>query len=131
MANYGSLVGRAAAVLTTSEVAGALLDLSLSFDNSFSVELDFTIGSLTNVVVRFYGSADGATWRPLSNGTAVLTETITATASRYYMARLSGVRYVYVSVQGTGTVTSSSCTFTYRYQLPLVQTKQDGAPHLG
>jgi hypothetical protein len=131
MANYGSLIGRAAAVLTTGEVAGATLDLSQSFDNSFSVELDFTLGSLTNVIVRFYGSADNMTYRALSNGTALLTETITATATRYYMTRPSGVRYVYVSVQGTGTVTSSSCTYTYRYQLPLVQTKQDGAPHLG
>lgn len=130
MANYGTLVGRAAAILTTAEVFGAVLDLSLSYDNSVTVELDFTKGSLTNVIVNFYGSADNVTFRPLHSGVATLTETITANATRYYMIRPSGVRFFQASVTGTGTVTSSSCTFTYRYQLPLAVTNQDGSHHL-
>lgn len=132
MSTNASLAGRVAAILTTAEVDGAVLDLQAnSFDNEVSVELDFTLGSLTNVVVRHYGSSDGVTFRPLHNGASLLTETITANATRCYTLRVPGVRYFKTTVQGTGTVTSSSCAYTYRYQLPLVVTQQDGAPHLG
>jgi hypothetical protein len=130
MASTATATGRAAAILTTGEVDGAVLDLSASFDGGVSVELDFTLGSLTNGIVRFYGSDDNSTWRPLHNGAAALTETITANATRCYVMRLPGIRYFKVSIQGTGTVTSSSAAFTYRYQPYLTSTNTDGAPRI-
>lgn len=110
------LVGRASAVLTTSEVAGAALSLDQVRDKRVSVDLSFTIGSLTNVVVVFYVSDDGTTYDQLYDGATALTETLTADGERaYQMPSLAGWKYFRVSVNGTGTVTSSLCDFTYRF----------------
>lgn len=109
-------VGRAAAVLTTSEVAGTALKLDRVRDKRVSVDFTFTLGSLTNVVVLFYVSMDGTTYEPLYDGATALTETLTADGERaYQMPQLAGWKYFRASVNGTGTVTGSSCAFTYRY----------------
>jgi hypothetical protein len=112
-----SLAARAAAILTTGEVAATALDLNEAWGSHVSVFLDFTIGSLTNVIVRFYVSMDGTNYYPVSAGSAVMTETVTATATRAYVptGSLCGWKWFRASVQGTGTVTSSSATLTYRY----------------
>lgn len=107
---------RAAAILTTGEVAGATFDLNESFNSGVTVDLDFTIGSLTNCIVRFYVSMDGTTFVPIAAAGAVVTETITATATRAYtFASLAGWKSFRATVQGTGTTTSSSATILYRY----------------
>lgn len=116
MANNKSQVGRAAAILTTGEVAGARINLDRVKDSTVTVDLSFTLGSLTNVVVRFYTSMDGTTYDPIAINAALITETITADAERcYVLPNLAGWKWMRVSVQGTGTVTGSSCAFTYRY----------------
>lgn len=110
------LAARAAAILTTSEVAGATLDLNLAFNSQVTVDLSFTKGSLTNVVVKFYVSADGVTWKSVTVSGAVMTETITADAERaFVMPALSGWKFFRASLTGTGTVTSSTATLFYRY----------------
>ncbi len=112
-----SKVGRAAAILTTAEVAATALDLNDSFGANVSVDLSFTLGSLTNVIVKFYASSDGVTYKPIAIGGVVMTETLTASAERcYVLPSLAGWKYFRASVQGTGTVTGSSATITYRYQ---------------
>jgi hypothetical protein len=112
-----SVAARAAAILTTSEVAATALDLNDTFGANVTVDLSFTIGSLTNVIARFYASSDGVTYKPIAIGGTVMTETITASAQRcYVMPSLAGWKYFRVSLQGTGTVTSSSAAVTYRYQ---------------
>jgi hypothetical protein len=111
-----SLSGRAAAILTTGEVAGASLDLNRAWASQVSVDLGFTIGSLTNVIVRFYVSTDGVTYDPIAPNGAVMTETLTASAERcYLMPSLVGWKYFRVTLQGTGTLTSSTANFVYRY----------------
>jgi hypothetical protein len=116
-ASNKNLLGRAAAILTTGEVAGAALDLNDSFASAVTVDLSFTIGSLTNCIMRFYVSMDGTTYVPISAPTGALaTETITATATRAYtFTSLAGWKRFRATIQGTGTVTSSTATFTYRY----------------
>jgi hypothetical protein len=108
---------RAAAILTTGEVAASAMDLNDAWGSRVTCFLDFTLGSLTNVIVRFYASMDGTTYCPVTADTgAVATETITATATRAYtLGNLAGWKFFRASVQGTGTVTSSSATLTYRY----------------
>jgi hypothetical protein len=109
-------VGRSAAILTTGEVAGATFDLNNAWGSQVTVDLSFTIGSLTNVVVRFYASMDGTTFDPISDGVTVMSETLTASTERcYVMPPLSGWKNFRVSLQGTGTTTSSTANFTYRY----------------
>jgi len=111
------VAARAAAILTTGEVAGASFDLNEAFNSQVSVFLDFTIGSLTNVIARFYASMDGTTFYPIAAPTgAVMTETITANGTRAYtLPSLCGWKYFRASLQGTGTATSSTATMTYRY----------------
>lgn len=109
-------VGRSAAILTTGEVAGATFDLNNAWGSQVTVDLSFTLGSLTNVVVRFYASMDGTTFDPISIGATVLTETLTASTERCYVVpALPGWKNFRVSLQGTGTTTSSTANFTYRY----------------
>lgn len=114
--NNKAVVGRAAAILTTGEVAGATMDLNEAWGSKVSCQLDFTIGSLTNVTVRFYASMDGTNWYPIAAGSALMSEVVTASAVRCYVpAPLVGWKFFRASVQGSGTVTSSSATLTYRY----------------
>jgi hypothetical protein len=112
-----SLAARAAAILTTSEVAAASFDLNNAFNSEVSVDLSFTIGSLTNVVIRFYASMDGVTYKAIAvNGGTLMSETLTASAERCYVVPpLAGWKQFRVTLQGTGTTTSSSATVTYRY----------------
>lgn len=117
MADYTrSLVGRAAAILTTSEVAGAAMDLDKVQDSAVTVDFSFTLGSLTNVTVRFYASMDGTTYDQIYNGGTAVQEILTASGERcYVIPKLPGWKKFRVSVQGSGTVTSSSAAFTYRW----------------
>ena len=113
-----SLIARAAAILTNSEVAAATFDLNGSFNSSLVVEIDFTLGSLTNGLFRFYGSTDGVTFVPLEpcgSDTASNTRTFTADATAMVPVHAPGVKFFRVTVQGTGTLTSSTATVTYRW----------------
>jgi hypothetical protein len=112
-----SLAARAAAVLTTGEVAATAMDLNDAWGSLVTVDVDFTLGSLTNGIVRFYASMDGTTYKQLIvNAGTLMTETMTANATRSWsLPHLAGWKYFRASIQGTGTVTSSSATITYRY----------------
>lgn len=111
-----ALAVRSAAILTTGEVAGTSVDVNEAFNGEFNVQIDFTIGSLTNMVVRFYGSMDGTNFYGLygTNGSA-LTQTLTASSTISVPVKAGGWKFMRVSCQGTGTVTSSSATVTARY----------------
>lgn len=112
-----AFAARAAAILTTGEVAASSFDLNNAFDSQVTVDLSFTLGSLTNVIVRFYASSDGVTYKQIAvNGGTLMTETLTASAERCYVVPpLAGWKQFRITLQGTGTVTSSSATATYRY----------------
>jgi hypothetical protein len=111
-----ALLARAAAILTTGEVAASSLDLNNAYGAYVTVDLDFTIGSLTNVTVRAYASVDGVTYKPISLAGTTFSEVLTATATRCYVfPPLVGWKFFRVSLQGSGTATSSSATVNYRY----------------
>ncbi len=132
MATLSSSVGRAAAILTTGEVNATTIDLqTVTMDCAVTVEFLFTLGSLTNGIIRFYGSADNVTYYPIYIGVTAMTETLTADGNRLYvMPKLAGVRYLRPSVQGTGTVTSSSAAITYRYQPYMTASQTDGGQRI-
>ncbi len=107
---------RAAAILTTGEVAGTTFDLNSAWASEATAKIDFTLGSLTNGIFRFYASDDGTTFYTLlgENGGS-LTQTLTANGTIATPVRARGWKFLRVSVQGTGTVTSSSATVSLNY----------------
>lgn len=115
MAGQKAQPARDAAILTTGEVAAARLSLSNPHESEFLVDLSFTLGSLTNVVLRFYVSADGSTWSAIGDIAGNVSYTLTADTERCFMIKAPGVTFFRASVQGTGTVTSSSARILYRY----------------
>lgn len=120
MADYTrSQVGRAAAILTTGEVAGTALDLSAAKDHIVTVNIDFTVGSLTNCAFRFYASMDGTTYDLIYLGGVASTVTLTGTDTiAVVIPAPAGYKFFRASAQGSGTVTSSSATITYRFDRP-------------
>src|SRR5690242_16082167 len=111
-----NFVARAAAVLTTGEVAGTSLDLNEAFQGVVSCQIDFTLGMLTNCVFKFYVSMDNSTFYPLFGPTgATLTQTYTANTTVAIPLSGGGWKFLRVSATGSGTVTSSTATVTLRY----------------
>lgn len=111
-----SQVVRSAAVLTTGEVAASSFDLNNAYASEVSVQIDFTLGMLTNGIFRFYVSDDGTTFKTLMGPTgAVLTQTYTANAANAILVKAPGWKWLRVSAQGTDTVTNSTATITLRY----------------
>ena len=106
---------RTAAILTTSYVAGTVLDVSKYSQVSLLVK--FTIGSLTSAQIKVELSSDGTTYfqetfQSISGATStdsIGEHSISATGN--YIINIPVLsRYMKVSVKGTGTVTSSSVT---------------------
>lgn len=111
-----SLAARASAVLTTSEVAASSLDLNECWGSKVELQVDFTIGMLTNVIVKTYVSMDGSTWYLHHGPTgATVTQTLTASATISIPVQAAGWKFFRATAQGTGTVTNSLCALTYRY----------------
>jgi hypothetical protein len=115
-----NLVARASAVLTTAEVAATVIDLNDMSPAGLALWFDFTIGSLTNVILRVYVATDLAptTWIPLLDvpaGTAVAA-TLTASATgAIALPPAPGFKWMRVTAQGTGTVTGSLLALTWYY----------------
>ncbi len=116
------LVARAAAILTNAEVAATQLDLNECWGSKCELQVDLTLGSLTNAIVKVYVSEDGVTWvEHRAHTGAAVTMTLTASGSVALPIDAPGWRFVRASVQGTGTVTASSATVTHRYLRRLSQ----------
>ena len=110
------LVARAALILTNSEVASSRLDLNETVDSTVGIQIDFTIGSLTNGIFAYFASADGTTYYPVeTHGGGVVSHTLTATGTKLVTVQAPGMKWFRVGVTGTGTVTSSSATVTLRH----------------
>lgn len=111
-----AFTARSAAILTTGEVAGTSFDLNEAHAGRVCVQVDFTLGSLTNGIFRFYVSADGTNWYTHYGPTgAALTQTLTGNSTLSIPIEAPGWKFLRISVQGTGTVTSSSATTTVRH----------------
>lgn len=107
-----SFVARAAAILTNSAVAASTINGSKLADGTLSVQIDFTLGSLTNVIINPQGSQDGTTWYDITTPGAL---TLTASGTKSLPVSAVGWKFFRVTATGTGTLTSSSLTLTYRW----------------
>lgn len=112
---FGSKVGRVSAVLTTGEVDAIILQCADAHDGDVQTQIDFTIGSLTDVTFRFYVSDNGTTWRAFKDLHGNASYSLTATANVAYQFILAGAKFFKVSFQGSGTVTNSLAALTYKY----------------
>lgn len=113
-AAFLQVAGRTAAILTTGEVSAPTLQVGDAYAGQFGVEVNFTLGSLTDVTVRFYVSSDNATWRLFADSRGNDTYALAANSSKAYQFQAAGWKYFKHSFQGSGTVTSSSASSTYR-----------------
>ena len=115
MAGTKKQSARAAAILTTSEVAATRIQMGVTHENEVTLDLSFTLGSLTNCIVRFYASEDGTTYKSVSDIGGAISYTLTADTERAFTFKLPGWSFFRATSQGTGTVTGSSATLLYRY----------------
>ncbi len=114
--DYKTYPVRSAAILTTSYVAGTVIE-QVHLQNQLIVLVDFTIGSLTTAEIKIEFSPDNTTFyqeafTAISGGTS--TETLGAhqigATGKYRLAIPIKDRFIKISVKGTGTTTSSSMT---------------------
>lgn len=113
------LAARASAVLTNSEVKASSLDINdVAAGTKISVEIAFTIGSLTNVILIPYVSMDGSTWHKLHTEAAGTVATLTLTGSdtgAWVLPVPNGYKFFAIGATGTDTVTNSLLALNYRY----------------
>lgn len=106
---------RAAAILTTSYVAGTVIEAHLR--NQLTILVDFTIGSLDSGHVKVEYSENNSdfyqeAFSSISAGvsTESLAEHKLVTSGSFALYVPVQARYVRISAKGTGTVTGSSMT---------------------
>lgn len=112
---FGVYDVRSAAALTTSYVAGTVIENAYKF-NTLSLEIAFTKGSLTSASIKVEVSEDGTNYYQLSsdsissgvNSLQPLTYFLNANAA-YSTTPLSiNAKFIKISAIGVGTVTGSS-----------------------
>ena len=115
---------RAAAILTNGAVASSVLDCRNA--NQVTVAVNFTLGSLTNMLIKVQLSNDKTNWYDYEIDdvtNAVVASTALNIPARSLQRLFDGscslafqvpvkAAYLRLSVLGTGTVTSSSCDIT-------------------
>ncbi len=118
--NYNVADVRAAAILTTSYVAGTVVGpltgpTNPALSNQLNLMVAFTIGSLTTAEVKVEYSLDGSTYyqetfESISSSTATMANGIyqLSATGNYVIAIPIKFPYIKISSKGTGTVTSSS-----------------------
>ena len=104
---------RSSAILTTSYVAGTVIDTE-GIRNQLVIYADFTIGSLTDAQIKVEFSRDGDTYyQETFSSTSAGTDTLSlgvhkmAATGKYRIALDLMDRYVKISSIGTGTTTGS------------------------
>ena len=106
---------RAAAILTSSYVAGTVIENAQKF-NQLVLNLAFTVGSLTDAQIKVEASVDGTNYYQVQeevNTAGVITFVpliykLTATSSVVTKPVSINAKYIKISAIGTGTATSSS-----------------------
>ena len=100
---------RAAAILTTSYVNSSSVDIE--HWNKGSLLVSFTIGSLTNVLIKVQFSPDDTNWYDEVDanygGHTIIEHAFAGSMAVAFPLELAD-KYIRISAKGTGTVTSSS-----------------------
>lgn len=113
---------RASAILTTSNVLSTTITVPQAggvIPKAVHIYADFTIGSLTNVILTPAGAAQD---NPVAASYYLcpdVAKTITATGAYHYRVALEefgGAQYIGIFAKGTGTVTSSAVAVSYKFE---------------
>ncbi len=124
--DFSPIAIRAAAILTNSYVAGTVIGNATDFNqrgvglkNQLNLYIDFTIGSLTDLLIKIEFSNDNVTYIQEAFSSIVagldtvsLAEHKFTATGKYRLALPIKDRYIKISAKGEGTVTSSSLTIT-------------------
>jgi hypothetical protein len=124
MASRTIVAARTTALLTGSATVDYAddLDMDETLDGWVTVEVIGTKGSLTNIVLGFHAGNGATPTQPISNGNAVMSETIADASWTRVISWKVNCRYFRVSVTGTGAdPTGSDAVISYYYQ-PNVMT---------
>lgn len=104
---------RAAAILTTGYVAGTVIN-DVEGDNQLVLEIDFTIGDLTDCQIKVEFSGDGSDYfQQATTAVAAGVQTVSAgvykltATGKYYIPIEMKTSKIKISAIGTGTVTGS------------------------
>src|SRR6266702_5159221 len=107
-------LARVAVVLTNSAVATAVQNVQNTIDGWIQVYVDFTLGSLTNVIIKpQVNDGTSSTW---SDVTDPGTLTLTADGNKAFAVNCKGAKQFRCTATGTGTVTSSSLAIRFCWQ---------------
>ena len=110
--NSPKRVARASTVLTNAAVGTTPLSVGATLDGFVGVQINFTIGSLSNGIFNPQVSNDGATWYDVTKPGLL---TLTASGNKAFAVNCNGFKLFRVAVTGTGTVTSSLAAIWYGY----------------
>jgi hypothetical protein len=116
MINSKQFVGfaaRAAAILTTSPVATAVLNVPATLDGWVQVNVAFTLWSLTNVIIKPQILGPDGNWEDVTDPGSL---TLTADGNKAFAVCCKGAKQFRCTATGTGTVTSSSLALWFGYQ---------------
>lgn len=123
VSNYSIFTVRSAAILTNAAVAGTVIggtteSSNLFYNNQLIILTNFTIGSLTNVILTVEFSPDGTNWYQETYEDVAAATGISTVRAKTHLIAESGKRqlqpiticdaYIRISATGTGTVTTSS-----------------------
>ena len=119
--NFENKVIRAAAILTTSYVAGTVLEDCGRY-NQIVLSIVYVKGSLTSLELKFEFSHDGVNYvqetaSAVSGGTdtlSLLEHTYSGATAGLEISVPTLAQYVKISAKGTGTVTSSALLLVAR-----------------
>lgn len=107
---------RAAAILTNAYVVATAQSEIIEY-NQIGININFSIGSLTDARIKVEVSHDNVNWYQetydsISSGTNTesLGERILTTSGKFRLNLSTTTRYLRVSAKGTGDVTASSMT---------------------
>jgi hypothetical protein len=112
----GALVARtvAAGVVANASTGATMIAINQTLDGIINVDVNFTLGSLTNATFTPQVSDDGVNWSTLTDPGAL--GPLTATGRFSFPCIVKGRQFFRVAAASTGTPTSSSAAIAYTWQ---------------
>jgi hypothetical protein len=110
-----AFVARAAGTtVSNTPTASNILDIHRTLDGRVQVHASFTLGLLTNVVLKPQVLGPDSTWRDVTDPGSL---TLTASGDKAFLVPCAGCKQFRVLITSSGTVTSSDLSMWFGFQL--------------